>query len=89
MIAIVGGPAERQLRQVAGADDQATDLVRQIHENLGPLSGLGILIGDVMVLWVLTDIGKVLMDSGINTDCAETDTEFTSKGLLHYPGSCR
>ena len=61
VVPVVGGPAQRQLRQVARAHDQAADLVGDVHEHLRALAGLAVLIGDVVVVHILADVGKVLL----------------------------
>ena len=40
VVAVVGGPAQRQLAQIAGADHQAALLVGQIHQFQGAYPGL-------------------------------------------------
>ena len=59
MIAVISSPSESQLGKVAGADDNAAEPIGQIHENLGPLSGLGIFVGDVMHMDIVSDISKM------------------------------
>ena len=63
MVAVIRGPAERQLRQVAGSDDHAADVVRYVHEDLCPLAGLGVLISDVVVCLIMSNIDKMLPDA--------------------------
>ena len=59
VVAVVGGPAQGQLGQVAGADDQSAVLIGDVHEHLGPLPGLAVFKGDVMVLHALSDVGEM------------------------------
>ena len=59
MIPVVGGPAQGQLRQVAGADDHAAGLVGDVHEHLGALPGLTVFKGDGVVLHGLSDVPEV------------------------------
>ena len=59
VVAVIGGPAQGQLGQVPGADDQPPPLVGQIHEHLGALPGLGVFKGDAVVVHGLADVGKV------------------------------
>ena len=46
VVAIVRSPTQSQLTQVTGTDDQTVQTVGQVHENLGPLPGLTVFIGD-------------------------------------------
>ncbi len=63
MVPVVGAPSQCQLRQVTGTDHNAIDFVGQVHQDLRPLSGLPVLIGDVMHRFILPDIGKMLEDT--------------------------
>ncbi len=60
LVAVVGGPAQRQLAQVARADHQSPLHVGRVHQNLGPLAGLGVLVGRRAVRGVKPDVGEVL-----------------------------
>ena len=71
MVAVVGGPAQGQLTEVAGADDQAPPLVGQVHEDLRALPGLGVLKGDGLVLHGLADVGEVLFHRLADIDLHE------------------
>ena len=59
VVAVVGAPAQGQLAQVPGADHQAAGLVGNVHQHLGPLPGLAVFKGDVVVLHALADVGEV------------------------------
>ena len=59
VVAVVGGPAQGQLTQVPGADDQSSPLVGQVHQHLGPLPGLAVLKGDGQVVHGLADVPEV------------------------------
>ncbi len=63
VIPVVGAPAQGQLAEVPGADDQAAVLIGDVHEHLGPLPGLGVFIGDGMVLRVVADVPEVAADA--------------------------
>ena len=62
MISVISRPAQSQFRHISRADDQCILLVGNIHEHLGTLSGLSVLIGDIMALHILTDIRKMSGD---------------------------
>ena len=59
MIAIIGGPAQCQLRHISRPDDQSSLLIGNIHQHLSPLSGLTILVGHIMAGDILSDIPKM------------------------------
>ena len=61
MIAVVGRPAQRQLRHVSGSDDHAAALVGNVHEHLRPLSCLAVLIGHRMIRRIMTDVREMLV----------------------------
>ena len=68
VIAVVGGPAQRQLRHIAGPDDHAVLLIGNVHEDLCPLSRLRILIGDIMDIGIMADICKMLFHRPVDAD---------------------
>ena len=61
VVAVVGSPAESQLREVAGAEYDAAALVGVVHKNLCALPGLRVLVGDIVIVDVVVDVGKVLL----------------------------
>ena len=63
VVAVVGAPAQSQLAEVPGADDKTAGGVGDIHEHLGPLPGLGVLIGDGVILRVVADVLEVAADA--------------------------
>ena len=63
MIAVVGAPAQRQLTEVAGADDQAPGGVGDVHEHLGALPGLAVFKGDGVVVHIVADVLEVTADT--------------------------
>ena len=79
MVTVVGGPAERQLGQVARADDKTTGLVGEVHENLRALARLAVLIGHVLDRRVVLDVLKMLLHSRVNRDLAEAHTQVAGK----------
>ena len=62
VVAVVGAPAQGQLGQVAGADDQAAVLVGDVHQDLSAFPRLAVFIGGGVVAGVVTDVSKVLHD---------------------------
>ena len=59
VIPIVGSPAKGQLRHVPGSDHKTSLAVCNVHQHLGPLPGLAVLVGHVMVGHVLADVPKM------------------------------
>ena len=62
MIAVVCAPAQRQLAEVAGAQDDRIVLVGQVHQDLGALPRLCVFIGDVMDVRIVADVLEMLAD---------------------------
>ena len=60
MVAVVGRPAERELRKVARTDDEAVRFIGKVHEDLGAFPGLRVFIGDVVVVLIVADVGEML-----------------------------
>ena len=63
VVPVVGTPAQGQLAEVSGADDQAPAGVGNVHQHLGPFPGLGVFVGDGMVLRVVADVPEVAADT--------------------------
>ena len=81
MVAVIGSPAERQLRQVARADDKAASLVGQIHQNLRTLAGLAVLVGHVLHGLIVLNVLKVLFHGRVDRNLAEAHTQVAGKRL--------
>ena len=62
MIPIVGCPAKRQFREIAGSDHQSILLICNVHKNLRTLTRLRILIRHIMHRIVLSDIREMYID---------------------------
>ena len=63
MVAIVGRPAECELRHVTRSDYHSARLVGDVHEYLGSLPRLSVLIGHIVYILILTYIPEM------NSDC--------------------
>ena len=59
VIAVVGAPAQRQLRKIARADVEAADLVGDVHQNLCPFARLGVFVGHIVLALVVADVPEV------------------------------
>ena len=75
VVAVIGRPSQSQLRQVARAKHEAIHLIGEIHQYLGALTRLAVLIGHVVVLGVMTDIFEVLHHSSRNADFMKRHAE--------------
>ena len=60
MVAIVGGPAERQFRQIAGTHHKTIGLVGNVHQNLRAFARLCVLVRDIAEGCVVIYVGKML-----------------------------
>ena len=59
VVAVVGGPAQRQLRKVAGAHYKASGAVGGVHQLQRAHAGLTVFKGDIQHALVLTDVRKM------------------------------
>ena len=77
VVAVVGAPAVGKLAHVLGADMDAAvgKAVGHVHEDLGALARLRILIHDVAVFRVVADVFKVLHDALADVDDAHGRAE--------------
>ena len=89
VVAVIGSPAERQLRQVARADDKTASLVGQIHQNLRTLARLAVLVGHVLHSRIMLDILKVLFHGRVNRNLTEAHTQVAGKRLGIRLGAMR
>ena len=75
----VGAPAERQFRQIAGADHQPAIVVRQPEQVVGAQPGLDVLEGHVVERLALrrgvADIGKHLIGRRADVDLGAADPQ--------------
>ena len=59
VVAVVGRPAECELREVARANDYASRLVGYIHKNLCSFSCLGVFVSHIVHRLVVTDVQEM------------------------------
>ena len=59
MVAIIGSPSESQLRHISRSDYHASRLIGNIHENLGPLSGLRIFVGHIVDGRIVVNVAEM------------------------------
>ena len=60
VVAVVGSPAQREFRKVAGAHHHAVFSVREVHEYLGALACLAVFVYNVVDALVVPYIGEML-----------------------------
>ena len=89
VVAVIGSPTERQLRQVARADDKTASLVGQIHQNLRTLAGLAVLVGHVLHGRIVLNVLEVLLHSRMDRNLAEAHTQVAGKRLSIGLGAMR
>ncbi len=81
VVAIVGGPTQRQLGKIARAHHQAPFHIGDIHQHLGALTGLGVFIGHVVYIRILADIPEMLLHGLADIHAAEGDAQCLAKRL--------
>ena len=68
----IGAPAQRQFRQIAGADDDAVVVVGQPEQVVGAQAGLHVLEGDVVDRFAvgvgMADVGQHLLRRGADVE---------------------
>ena len=80
VITVVGCPSECELREISGSDYDAAGLVGDVHEHLRPLSGLTVLIGNIVNVDVVADVAEVKRNRLVEADLAEGDAELANEG---------
>ena len=89
MVAVIGSPAERQLRQVARADDKTASLVGQVHQNLRTLARLAVLVGHVLDGRIVLNVPEVLLHGRVDRNLAEAHTQAAGERLGIRLGAMR
>ena len=75
MITVVGTPAVNVLAEILGADIQTVGLVGDVHQNLRAFAGLGVFIGDRIIILCVPDILKMLQNRLADIDDAHFSAE--------------
>ena len=60
VVPVVCAPAQRDFRQVPGADDEAPRLVGQVHQDLRTLAGLDVFVSSGAFRRIVPDVAEVL-----------------------------
>ena len=89
MVAVVGAPAQSQLAEVAGSDDDTAGLVGNIHQHLGALPGLGVFKGDGVIGHIVSDVLKVAADTGGDVHGAQRRAQLLCQDHGVVPGAVR
>ena len=82
MVAIIGAPTQSQFRKIAGTHNDAVYHTGIVHEDLGPLPGLRILVGSIVNTGIMANVCKMLIDGRTDIDLLAGDTQ----GLHQLPG---
>ena len=81
VVAVVGAPAQGEFREVAGSDDYSALLAGYVHEQLRAFARLAVLVGQVVNVLVLSDVGEMLAHRREYGYFAEVSAQ-----QLHEPG---
>ena len=81
MVAVVGGPAEGQLTEVARADHETAGAVGEIHQLERAHARLPIFIGHIPHGLVLTDVAEVAADGVRDRDFPEGDAKLLTQNF--------
>ena len=81
MVAVVGRPAESQLRQIARAYNHSARFIGNIHKHLGALARLRIFVGHIKASGVLTDILEMLFNRGGYIDLFKGNAQKRTEGF--------
>ena len=82
MVAIVRSPSQCQLRQITRTHNDGILLICDVHQYLCPFASLCVLIGDIVLLRVMTYILEMLCHSLGDADLTDSHTE----GLHQFYG---
>ena len=81
VVAVVGGPAEGQLAQIAGADDEPARAVGEVHELERAHARLTVFIRHVKHGLVLPNVGKVAVDGARDRDLLKRHAQLLTEDL--------
>ena len=75
LISVVGRPAEREFREVAGADDEAPLFIGDVHQHLRAFARLRVFKGHVIFVLFMADVAEVEFHRFRYVDASEIDAE--------------
>ena len=81
MVAVVGRPAERELAQIARADDEAARAVGEVHKLERPHTRLPVFKRHVKIRLALTDVSKMAADGIGDRNFPKLHAELLTKDL--------
>ena len=81
VVAVIGGPAQGQLGEIAGAHHHAVRLIGHVHQHLGALAGLAVFIGHVPHGFIMADVPEMLAHSFSDVDFAEGNAQLFTQAL--------
>ena len=87
VVAVVGGPAQRQFGKVAGAHHEAAGAVGGVHQLQCPDAGLTVLERHVQHAFILPDVGKMAVDGVGDVDLGEADVQFVAQNFRIAAGA--
>ena len=79
MVAVVGRPTQGQLGEVTRTDYHTAHVVGDVHDDLGALAGLGVLVGHVADGGIMADVLEVLIDRIENIHGAEVHPQLLAE----------
>ena len=71
LVTVIRCPAKRQLGEVARANDHASHLVSNVHQNLRALTSLSVLVHNIVNVLIMTDVSEVLQHGIHNGNLAQ------------------
>ena len=80
VVAIISSPTKCQLREVARSYHHTTHLIGQVHQDLGTLTCLRVLVGHVMHIHIMPDVLEMLSHRLGNADFPDRDTQALHQG---------
>jgi len=73
VIAVEGRPPQAKLGEVAGSNHDTAKIAGVIHEDLGPLTSLGVFIGKIPIFFAVVNIFEVLEERILDVDLLKGD----------------
>ena len=75
VVAVIGAPAQCQLTQIAGADDNTAHHTGVVHEDLGALPSLGVFISAVVFRNIVADVLEMQGNGVLDGDLLSADAQ--------------
>ena len=81
MIPVIGGPAQCQLGKVAGADNKAVHIVGDVHQHLGALACLRVLVNHILFGFAVVNVPQMYPHRLGNVDGVKGDPQRAAQQL--------